>query len=263
MKRHDADFPVTIRGILSLATKYQIEALRERIIQHIESEWPTSAIEWVRQREVERSLLDTESSSFYYTLSEPGEPEDRFLEPASAIRLAHDFNIPSILPAAYLKLSHADPTMSWDKDKQQPRIRGRVPRGARWKLLDSSDMLRLAQGKQALQYYCIWILNNVIPEDVDCYEGCLYRSRPRTCQQIIDQRSSEYRDSCTTLLKLMEGPDCIEMLIGLQQDVGRWNLCMPCARMIYSRTAKEIRKAWDCLPQMFRLVVVPEEEGND
>lgn len=258
MRRHDPDLPLEVRGILSLANKYQVELLRERIVGYLESEWPTSALEWVRQRETERSLQDA-TSSFFNNLSQPDEAGDYFLEPASAIRLAHDFNISSILPAAYLRLARADPTIDWDTEMQPPHAR-QVPRGARWKLLDSSDMLRLVQGKQMLQYTCIWILNNIIHEDADCYDGCLYTSRPRTCQQIVEQKSSEYRDSYMTFLGLVGGPDCIEMLIGFKEDVGRWKLCLACTRMIYSRTGKEIRKLWDCLPQIFRLVPQGEDD---
>ena len=67
MRRYDPDFPLTVRGILGLATKYQVESLRERIVKYLESEWPTSALAWVRQRDVERSLQDA-TSSFYNNL---------------------------------------------------------------------------------------------------------------------------------------------------------------------------------------------------
>lgn len=45
-RRYDPDTPLLVAGVLRMATKYQIEFLRERIVQIIEADWPKTVEEW-------------------------------------------------------------------------------------------------------------------------------------------------------------------------------------------------------------------------
>lgn len=89
--------PFAVRAMLSMATKYQISYIRDCIVERLESDWPQTILSWdTLEGEIERTT--EHSNVHWYT-------DDRFPEPASAIRLARDFNIPSILPAAFYQLS--------------------------------------------------------------------------------------------------------------------------------------------------------------
>ncbi|KIP05782.1 hypothetical protein PHLGIDRAFT_44007, partial [Phlebiopsis gigantea 11061_1 CR5-6] len=148
-KRLDPDTPLLVRGVLKLASKYQVDAVRSRIVQCLEEDWPTTPLAWLRLCHDEK--LYNDGFTRYHTLGSGEYAEDKFPEPASAIRLARDFDIPSILPAAYLKLLYADPTLDWDAIRKEPETPcGRMVRSARWRLLDQTDLLRLAQGRSRL-----------------------------------------------------------------------------------------------------------------
>lgn len=76
--------------------------------------------------------------------------DDRFPDPASAIRLARECDVPSILPAAFYQLARTDIDMDRLKrdDVQENRARGRT---ARWDLMTGEDMVRLMHAQKAMR----------------------------------------------------------------------------------------------------------------
>lgn len=79
--------------------------------------------------------------------------DDRFPEPASAIRIARLYNIPDILPAAYYELFSIDDVQhDWDglrkPDAEHSLHLQNLGRTARWQLLDAADLIRLIRMQQ-------------------------------------------------------------------------------------------------------------------
>jgi hypothetical protein len=133
-ERWNPNTPLLVHGVLKMATKYQFDRLRERIVKHVESDWPTTLHAWdFRQAEIIRYQKDH---------PEPKEGEfthEHFPEPVSAIRLAREFNIPTILPAAFYHLSTVPPENHWEGEAGQDEYWQR----ARWDLMQHGDFMNL------------------------------------------------------------------------------------------------------------------------
>lgn len=259
MTRLDPDTPILVRGILKLATKYQVDTVRSRVVQRMEEDWPTTPLAWLRLCHDEKLYNDGFTR---YDTPKPGEfAEDKFPEPASAIRLARDFDIPSILPAAYLKLLFADPTLDWDviREKKETPY-GRLLRSARWRLLDQTDMLRLAQGRTRLvsclpNIHRAFMLGPRTCRDNESDDDEL------SCHQIIEKRHNEFTaarySSFWTGVQEAEKPDPIQVLHRLHDAASSWKLCVSCTDLFRAKIAIEIKKIWDDLPRVFSLAAEP------
>ena len=103
-KRFDPNTPVLVQGALKLAMKYECDALRHRIVSSLEADWPQTLAQWDARR-AEAVLLRSEHSLQLTGRVNGLYLDDRLPEPASAIRLASDYGIPSILPAAFYTLA--------------------------------------------------------------------------------------------------------------------------------------------------------------
>ncbi|TDL15805.1 hypothetical protein BD410DRAFT_796008 [Rickenella mellea] len=139
-KHYNPDTPLLVKGILTLATKYEIERLRDRIIEHIKLDWPTTLVEW--------DAIQAHNNQFAENSATSGLHEGFIqLEPAAAIDIARRFDIPSILPAAFLQLSRTPARNRWDgmNRPNDPKVHH-----ARWDLLSQNDLLCLLQGTQTL-----------------------------------------------------------------------------------------------------------------
>ncbi|KIJ53535.1 hypothetical protein M422DRAFT_107206, partial [Sphaerobolus stellatus SS14] len=96
--------PDTIRrveGTLILATKYQSDSLRNRIIALLEADWPSTLTGWDTREAEMRREIELCGHKWEEHLSNA---EEIWPEPASCIRLANLCGVPSILPAAFYDL---------------------------------------------------------------------------------------------------------------------------------------------------------------
>lgn len=117
-----------------MANKYQVDFIRQKIVARLESDWPQTISAWERL-ESEISTMGDQEIALGYSGS-PSRPltlDNALPEPASAIRLARDCNIPSILPAAFYHLSRLSIGDDWNiarglsKSEVLGLIRGFVP----------------------------------------------------------------------------------------------------------------------------------------
>ncbi|GJE96792.1 hypothetical protein PsYK624_129980 [Phanerochaete sordida] len=170
MKRQDPGAALFAAKALVLITKYDCRELRARVVRHIGADWPQSPREWLALHQMRRACVET--AKF---LAEDAPVENIFPEPASVIRLAQDYDIPSVLPAAYLELVSVSRKNDWDALRQggghSPFASlgsgldwdaigrdARLPldvRSARWSLLTRDDKARLKSAKLELQARCM------------------------------------------------------------------------------------------------------------
>jgi hypothetical protein len=118
-------------GPLKLATKYQVDALRDQIIKHLERDWPSTIDDWDRVDD------ETHKKQLAVLQSLDGVVPD----PVYAILLARPCDVPQILPTAFYVLSR-QPT----KPKRCPAS-GKAHIHSR-SLLDIDDMENLALGRE-------------------------------------------------------------------------------------------------------------------
>lgn len=220
-----------------MATKYQFDRLRSRIVSHIETDWPQSLQEWDEYWAEVKTQVDRY----------PHDPvtcnNERFLEPVSAIRLARECNIPSILPAAFYLLSTVPRSTNWEDyyPTSSAQIPFHVGGVARWKDAEVVDLLTLLQGQERLM-------------------------GPDDAEWLFLQTASEADvcDAChTSLVRLTEwlrtlnGPpfdhlkywaECCE-----EKRLKRYGVCSACIRRILRSIAEVRASTWRSLARYFGL----------
>ena len=95
-----------LKDILSLVNKYAMDSLRPRLIRPFQQAWPKTPCQW-DQLEIQ---LDSQDGAFtdhlVHGLYHRFEAlTSQLPDPAPVIRLAGEFDIPAILPAAFYHLS--------------------------------------------------------------------------------------------------------------------------------------------------------------
>ncbi|KAA1475924.1 hypothetical protein DENSPDRAFT_806439 [Dentipellis sp. KUC8613] len=155
LKPFDPETPLQVRPLLAIADKYQVETLRNLIVERLEADWPQTLGKWDHAEEAARQAV------LPVDLDKDAYPDDLHPEPASAIRLARDFDIPTILGPAFYHLSRIDISQDWDKyralDVNGRQKRACLPRDAhrvrttRWNLLEKEDYISLLRGRYLLR----------------------------------------------------------------------------------------------------------------
>ncbi|TFY59409.1 hypothetical protein EVG20_g7798 [Dentipellis fragilis] len=156
LKPYDPDTPLKVRPLLRMADKFQIDALREHIVVQLVSDWPQTIRQWDRL-ESEIKIKEKASHQDDWYGEEWPNIDDQYSEPASAIRLARDFNIPEILGSAFYHLSRIDIEHDWnasrgvDKHGEPTRVSNHHDRTARWNLLEKDDYVSVLRGRSRLK----------------------------------------------------------------------------------------------------------------
>ena len=112
-RRLQTDTPVLVAGPLKLATKYQADILRSRIMSHIETDWPTTLEAWdeIAYNAVIEPDTSNETSSQAAASDETSsqssakESEPQFCpDPVSFISLARECNLPDVMAIVFYSL---------------------------------------------------------------------------------------------------------------------------------------------------------------
>lgn len=182
-------------------------------------------------------------------------------DPASVIRLAIDFDIPSVLPAAYYALSTYDISAP-------PYALTACP-WPRWDLLRPEELLRYYQGKLQLSrkfaltsselydmlYDDDYDACDAPVEDYDWDEQDIAESSK--CRQILASALDSYAAGYPSLRSSYEAiatADPIHALMEIYERPSSAQLCMSCYKVFKSRCRKRIENLWETLPKTFSLV---------
>ncbi|KAJ7639006.1 hypothetical protein FB45DRAFT_739896 [Roridomyces roridus] len=147
-KRLDPKTPIRVRRALAMATKYEMDNLRNRIVTQVEADWPSSLAEWDRL-EMEARALQEEHDANDEQKVDGLYLDDRLPEPITAIRLSRDFQIPKILPAAVYHLSRLHVGDDWLQLRQEPN-QLQLTRTARWDLAEAEDLKMLLRVRETI-----------------------------------------------------------------------------------------------------------------
>ncbi len=228
-KRRDPDFPIFAGRVLKLATKYKVDSVRQAVVKHLESDWPTDLPGWHSYHADKVKHIESICHNIH--------PNSAFSEPTSAIRVAMDHNIPSILPAAFYSLAQIDATDPWPS-KQSPSI------AARWDMLDSAD-LRFIRGKQALMFMMDMFTN------IFSISGNRKCRAPR-CASELDELKELYWTVHPDDLRF---PDPLQRLNDYLTDLDDYGplLCARCLGTVRSNALSQMETIRRRLPEIFRL----------
>lgn len=239
VKRLDPSTPSSVKQVLTLANKYGMETLRERIVVHIEGDWPQSLWRW--------DSLEHEIREMMINCDGDGNLDDYLPEPASAIRLARDCNIPSILPSAFYHLSR----ISVYHDRHEAHLEGYrgtcfhhddtcdYQRSADWNILSSLDYTCLLKGKARLAVASrelFELAHHTEPHTIACP-----LSRDITLLLEIREACRESSDILEASRQQMQ-----------RKDFGD-HVCSNCTRYIRRELGRFRRALWLKLPEYFAL----------
>ncbi|TDL15803.1 hypothetical protein BD410DRAFT_777713 [Rickenella mellea] len=224
-KRYNPDTPLLVKGILTLATKYEIDNLRSRIIEQIKSDWPSTLSEWDLIESHNKCIQDNDHVS---------DEEIIQLEPGAAIELARLFDIPSILPAAFLQLCRTKPLNIWDRAERESNLHDYC---ARWDLLSSKDHLHLQHGAHMLLF--------PIDDALRASSACRQRSQ---CETFLKE---EWLPAFY-VIAMDRDYFCASMTCA--SSISKHHaLCAPCVEEVPERLMKRRGEVWDSLRTWFNL----------
>ncbi|KLO13575.1 hypothetical protein SCHPADRAFT_940240 [Schizopora paradoxa] len=228
-----SDTPLRVRPALRLASKYLMNDLRGRLVHIVELMWP-------------RTLEDLESKTMLYDgvrkIEKGGEkwPWVFLPEPIASINLAEEFDIPSILPAAYYHLLRCSPSADWDTVQKLgfKTLRNKVP--ARWPQLTHSSSHKLLKLREVLDdsvgYWTTYLHHN---RAADCDN-----QKPKVCKELwvsIQKGGKERRRSVLT------SRDPLLVLTKTHEELEESELCYGCFDVV-ERNSRRIRDdIWNTL----------------
>lgn len=237
-----------MKRVLALAKKYGIEHLRQRIVAHFEADWPQSLWQWDRLEAEIRAMVETWHEE-HWCAANLKYVDDHLPEPASAIRLARDCDIPNILPAAFYHLSR----LSIHNDRLSARVaqhEGKADlfgleglldgqRTADWNILSSADYICLLKGRARLSTFsrelfgAVSISSRQHSESVD--PCCL------------PQQLALIRNACD------RSPDILETLRRYSEwgHVREKEVCSMCCAYVRKELRGFRRAIWNKLPEFF------------
>ncbi|EKM60373.1 uncharacterized protein PHACADRAFT_246254 [Phanerochaete carnosa HHB-10118-sp] len=248
MRFLDPRNPERVRGVMKLARKYEVDSVCARIIRRLEADWPQDAVEWLR---VSADINKRVELSGMFSGSAPGAEDSEALipEPASAICFAREFDVPSILPAAFYMLALTDVQRDWDNVEHRPSG------AARWSLLDQQDMLRLFRGKASLRDAISNMISAPFPGESYC-AVCVDCRLPYD----FSEKWSNYLSSSGFAggAALTDRPDIIGILFSFLELLNKPNsefsgMCSRHKGLYKPFFSSKIRYEWTRLAEMFQL----------
>ncbi|KAF8815150.1 hypothetical protein BYT27DRAFT_7312406 [Phlegmacium glaucopus] len=223
---HDMDLPLRqlnphtlclLRSLLGLADKYAMHQIRQNLVGQIEESWPLTLRQWDHQESrintmllISRGDLDVASSL-----------DDWFPEPASAIQLARECNIPAILPAAFYHLSRLSIDDDWGKTYLGYTLD--TGRTAQWSLLTADDLRCLLKGQTRLRQAPQELLKFTSCRTSECFGFCSTEKLSRLLTEIQDKcdRSSDILRVTREYIEKSYGDEiCFQCCWGIRRDLG-------------------------------------------
>ena len=226
---------------LTLARKYQVDWIYNRLSQHIRDQWPTTLEEWHAFHSNIKSKEELREIGLAATPTHYSVPNA-----SHAIRLGTEFDIPQVLPAAFYMLAitdvHSDPDAA---DFAFTDI------AAEWDVLERSDLLRLFRGKDRL------IKKHALIARAYCSsKWCRASSGPDSCSKKLLSLRQEHEQSFD--MEFARRPDILGKLFGLlTTPTDEWPVCSSCTSAIEDDLQELARVVWHELPEIFELNSAP------
>lgn len=265
-RRSEPDFSSAAFRMMALGGKYQVDSIRKAVLAYMEDQWPKTAFEF--------SNLISARGRWNGPRIQLAHVCEAFPEPASAIRLAIDNGLPSILPPAFYVLAVSDPEDRWPEGSvfSAPETYA-LP--ARWDLLDDKDRLRLYQGRYKLSNKIPNIRGIFHPttnDYVECkgvwyfgpresypigegewYEEAMREKWEVPCNLIGWRYVNDYLDELLRSAKNVRRSDPVYFLLKLDQSLHEVQLCVSCGKLARRKIADMITTIWADLPSIFDL----------
>ncbi|KIY67324.1 hypothetical protein CYLTODRAFT_422661 [Cylindrobasidium torrendii FP15055 ss-10] len=235
----DDDFRVTA-GILRLSTKYIIEGLRQKALDHLSRAWPSTLRGW----DLREERGQTQLCRIYPS-------------PIAVINLAQEVEAPQLLPAAFYDLCRYPFCQIFD-----PQEDGSI-HDTRFSL-SVADMQRLCLGKEMAQHTITTLIQAMGTSQYLRTSQPSFSHVRRTSAGGICTSAAACRKDFAELVDLAtqhylfdrERGFCDPLYVA--EELGQLKSadlseCKPCAQSLEAWAAKERQKLWKTIPLWFRL----------
>jgi len=246
-KNNDPDDFRVVSGILRLTTKYIIESLRTRALNHLRIAWPTTLKEWDAREDIARS----------YDLGNPTHRGFRYPSPIAVIQLARENNAPELLPAAFYDLSRYHFHQIYEPAAGEP-----LSYPPLISVLAPDDIQRLALGKEASLHFVTTLIQSMANGAHPARQTLSHlrrKSSENVCvsaaackqdfEELVELATQHYlfdrERGCTDPLYVAEE-------LG-QLKSAEFSECKPCAKALERWAIRERERMWNLIPTWFRL----------
>lgn len=229
-----------VHQALHMATKYQCDLIRKRIVEHVKQDWPKDLTDFEYSEKDVRELMHRTTDNIDLVLPEP----------ASSYRLGKLLDIPEILPASFYVLTTLKTDEDFDvhhgdlyKNRQLGNVDAEHPisakdRTARWNLLDVHDFRALYRWREYINEFKLeWTY-------VEFEDDCLV-----SCEDVMEKIWDSYN------VKLRETRDVLWILQNTD-DVKRASagktLCEPCAHEMINQLHVLKLQFWEEITRLAR-----------
>ncbi|KAI0035505.1 hypothetical protein K488DRAFT_68312 [Vararia minispora EC-137] len=261
-------FPAEFEPVLRLATKYGATAIRQAAVEALQAAWPSSLAVWDKQQGARRYAVNqavvTSGSHFaspeYICMLQAAVPR-YYPNPVVALRLAHDCDVPTILPVVYYALAVAHGMRVPEDLLSAARKRSADLSG-----LSSTEFTRLLDGLTRIQYKFMTDFRRIGFNEI---HGDLVKSTcisPVQCSKSVKAWwKSQFDRSLEYSVRIAQ--DILYYTSRAEEDYKEWvdedetirgeNVCSHCLRRPAPLLAQFRQEFWESLPEMFDLSVLP------
>lgn len=234
------DITVAVFGLVRIAKKYQFDQLTSVIIDHVANMWPKTLHEWDLQESTFRLL----QNSSHVTATQL---RHAVSEPASAIMFALEFDVPTILPAAFYMLAVTPSGADWASTLP---TKSTLYSAARWDLLDGPTAIKLLRGRDSLRAHLpkIPLFNSIGHRSVFAAFG-----DSNVAGTTCDSAKKEALNGITGGAEFLSGhPHHLRILQDVSiQLAGNPGICSNCILDLDQRVTEARSALWAHLPKAF------------
>ncbi|KAG6908078.1 hypothetical protein DXG01_006213 [Tephrocybe rancida] len=260
---------MAIASVLRLSTKYFVEHLRQRCLNRLDVDWPSTLAGWDQR---EHAATDTQGRYM---------PRESCPHPVLVIQLALDLGIPSLLPAAFYDLARYGPSKIMSGAALPPsaldeyllKTQPDNPPSLLAVHLPREQLQRTLRGRERVQRYMAHFIASSLQSRVPARD-CTYSldadpSRPchesfyfimlNVLRSVGGIACGRDADTLYTLTQAMEMLSRTDFSDGQRQCGLR--MCQPC-KMDFAACAMKAREdVWALLPKWFSLT--GEDDADD
>lgn len=257
ISRFDPNIPTRLTPIMRLVMKYEFDNIHARVVDIMNENWPQTFEHWMRFR-AEVAVIKALHASAADGLVGGKSFEERIPEPASAIRFARRFDVPSVLPFAFYTLSGIPLSNDWDAVRSARRDEAaRQVRTAKWGLLDIADHRAVMRCRERLGRELGEVLYSYTRADLlmerTMADTCASADK---CANAFTQLVEAWQDCETGVLReeaigsAAGTPDPLGLLEDLYNSRPEWAMCTDCCDRLQKCIRESQHTVWRGLDNM-------------
>ncbi|GLB41793.1 hypothetical protein LshimejAT787_1003930 [Lyophyllum shimeji] len=238
-----------VSGILRLSTKYIIDFLRAKALEHLSVAWPSDLKAWDAREDLARTQE-----------ADVADPSHLYPHPIAVISLAREVDAPSLLPAAFYDLARSPFTDIFEPTEEDQAYRP-LPSGQ--SQLSVADLQRLCLGKEAGQH-AITSLITAMGSSQHVRPAQLSAHTRKPSSNGVCASAAACRKDFSELVDLATQHDLFDRERGccdplyVAEELGQlksaeFSECKACAKSLEAWAMREREKMWRSIPVWFRL----------